>query len=341
MPVFLYGVGALVFAIGVASIGFGIPNNEFGIGNTLIVAGVTAAVGGLIVVGLGVVVAQLQRIAEALGTRAPVRASRQFEPFEPAAAQPQAGAGRVPFPPRPKSEAKPEPKPEPKPEIRPEPAAETAPRDQFAPASRMEPPAPPSAPIRERVSDYFAPHLPNPDEPPVTVADEVHLSPLHPAAPPPAFFRTPEPPASRTPGPAADRDEHVTPAPSRPPHTYFDAMWPAEPKAPEPKPAEPKPTEFSWPDAKRGDQGQGKTQPATEPRADDDMHEAVTGHRPAEPAELPEEEEPRAVAILKSGVVDGMGYTLYVDGSIEAELPQGTLRFASINELRSHLEKTT
>ena len=38
-------------------------------------------------------------------------------------------------------------------------------------------------------------------------------------------------------------------------------------------------------------------------------------------------------------VVDGMGYTLYVDGSIEAELPQGTLRFASINELRSHLEK--
>ena len=50
---------------------------------------------------------------------------------------------------------------------------------------------------------------------------------------------------------------------------------------------------------------------------------------------------PRNVAILKSGVVDGMGYTLYVDGSIEAELPQGTLRFASINELRSHLEKTS
>ena len=49
--------------------------------------------------------------------------------------------------------------------------------------------------------------------------------------------------------------------------------------------------------------------------------------------------EPRAVAILKSGVVDGMGYTLYVDGSIEAELPQGILRFASINDLRGHLEK--
>jgi len=50
-------------------------------------------------------------------------------------------------------------------------------------------------------------------------------------------------------------------------------------------------------------------------------------------------EPPRAVAILKSGVVDGMGYTLYVDGSIEAELPQGTLRFSSINDLRHYLEK--
>jgi hypothetical protein len=56
-------------------------------------------------------------------------------------------------------------------------------------------------------------------------------------------------------------------------------------------------------------------------------------------AEEPREEDVQPVAVLKSGVVDGMGYTLYVDGSIEAELPDGTLRFASINELRAHLEK--
>jgi hypothetical protein len=43
--------------------------------------------------------------------------------------------------------------------------------------------------------------------------------------------------------------------------------------------------------------------------------------------------------VLKSGVVDGMGYTLYVDGSIEAELPEGPVRFASIHELREHLQK--
>jgi hypothetical protein len=45
------------------------------------------------------------------------------------------------------------------------------------------------------------------------------------------------------------------------------------------------------------------------------------------------------VAILKSGVIDGMGYTLYTDGSIEAQLAEGVVRFASIDELRVHLEK--
>ena len=66
---------------------------------------------------------------------------------------------------------------------------------------------------------------------------------------------------------------------------------------------------------------------------------AAPSARALEPAVPHSDSETRTVAILKSGVVDGMGYTLYVDGSIEAELPQGTLRFASINELRSHLEK--
>jgi hypothetical protein len=50
-------------------------------------------------------------------------------------------------------------------------------------------------------------------------------------------------------------------------------------------------------------------------------------------------EPPRAPSgILKSGVVDGMAYTLYADGSIEAQLPQGTVRFGSIAELRAHIE---
>jgi hypothetical protein len=44
------------------------------------------------------------------------------------------------------------------------------------------------------------------------------------------------------------------------------------------------------------------------------------------------------VSVLKSGVVDGMAYTLYSDGSIEAQLPQGTMRFGSITALRNHIE---
>ncbi|MFY9990229.1 MAG: hypothetical protein WAL40_04190, partial [Rhodoplanes sp.] len=45
------------------------------------------------------------------------------------------------------------------------------------------------------------------------------------------------------------------------------------------------------------------------------------------------------VEIIKSGSVDGMSYTLYSDGSIDAEFPDGKLRFASIDELRRHLEE--
>ena len=32
-----------------------------------------------------------------------------------------------------------------------------------------------------------------------------------------------------------------------------------------------------------------------------------------------------------------MAYTLYTDGSIEAELAHGTVKFASIDELRAYL----
>jgi hypothetical protein len=46
------------------------------------------------------------------------------------------------------------------------------------------------------------------------------------------------------------------------------------------------------------------------------------------------------ISVLKSGVVNGMPYTLYSDGSIEARLPEGTLRFGSISELRNHIEQS-
>jgi hypothetical protein len=62
---------------------------------------------------------------------------------------------------------------------------------------------------------------------------------------------------------------------------------------------------------------------------------------PDRPAAPPREEPPPAAAVMvvKSGVVDGMAYSLYSDGSIEAQMPEGMMRFASIEELRAHLDQ--
>lgn len=49
--------------------------------------------------------------------------------------------------------------------------------------------------------------------------------------------------------------------------------------------------------------------------------------------------EPPEVSVVKSGVVDSMAYSLYSDGSIEAQLPEGMVRFESIDELREHLNR--
>jgi hypothetical protein len=48
----------------------------------------------------------------------------------------------------------------------------------------------------------------------------------------------------------------------------------------------------------------------------------------------------RSSTVVRSGIIGGMAYTLYTDGSIEAELPIGTVRFASIEELQEHVNQT-
>jgi hypothetical protein len=95
------------------------------------------------------------------------------------------------------------------------------------------------------------------------------------------------------------------------------------------------PFETLWPSGKR---------PAKAPPAGMESKPAAaeTETRTSEHSDLQkphEAAEAHAVSILKSGVIDEMAYTLYSDGSIEAELPQGTMRFGSITELRAYLEK--
>ena len=55
--------------------------------------------------------------------------------------------------------------------------------------------------------------------------------------------------------------------------------------------------------------------------------------------EIDRRNEATSVSVVKSGVVDAMAYSLYSDGSIEAQMPEGMVRFESIDELRAHLDQ--
>ncbi|MEX2129766.1 MAG: hypothetical protein WD871_16225 [Xanthobacteraceae bacterium] len=61
--------------------------------------------------------------------------------------------------------------------------------------------------------------------------------------------------------------------------------------------------------------------------------------RPAAPS-TGAERSSAETTVVRSGVIGGMAYTLYADGSIEAELPIGTVRFGSIAELQDHVLRT-
>jgi len=296
MAVLLFSVGTLALVAGLVMVGFGIPINEFSFGNTLISAGTTAAVGGLIIIALGVAVGQLRRIAESLAGDLPARYTQPMDlvgatgTSSPATGIPD----HIPNPSRPKSET------------------------PFRKMGSL-PGAPTNAASDDDYDRFAAPTLPNPEEAPMAVEDEISLSPPQPSggSAPTADVRSPagrgqEPATSWKPSAASTPPVGSPPRPLQP--AKFDAMWPAEAKSPRSSVSD---------DAKPSSAPARETFPPVPKRPE------------------PEAQKPRAVAILKSGVVDGMGYTLYVDGSIEAELPQGTLRFASINELRSHLEKNS
>lgn len=66
----------------------------------------------------------------------------------------------------------------------------------------------------------------------------------------------------------------------------------------------------------------------------------MTSASEAAAAEPARPELPPGVTVMKSGVVDGMAYTLYSDGSIEAQFAgESPIRFASFDALRAHVEQ--
>jgi hypothetical protein len=117
-----------------------------------------------------------------------------------------------------------------------------------------------------------------------------------------------------------------------PPDLLSSDLRSSPPAVPPVEPAEPPRASFeeTWPKAERA-------KPSETPL------QRRGGRTPPAPAEAnggpPRTEDQPAVTVLKSGVVDGMAYSLYSDGSIEAQMPEGMMRFASIDELRAHLDQ--
>lgn len=97
--------------------------------------------------------------------------------------------------------------------------------------------------------------------------------------------------------------------------------------------------EHTWPKLDRPRRGD-PTPPRRSGRSASTFAEPAAGRAEAEshaPSGQSDSQPP--VTVLKSGVVDGMAYSLYSDGSIEAQMPEGMMRFASIDELRAHLDQ--
>jgi hypothetical protein len=304
MIIVLQVVGALAALIGVVTIGIGIPVKEFSFGNTLIVAGTVGLCTGLILLGLSVVAMELRLVARRL-------ASGNSRP----AAEPRA---------RPTLPAFPAPGP-----------AAAAPGDA-GPAFSQPPPIVPQA------------------EPPGVPAAPWHEDPAGRARPPDVSAD----PEQAAPAPAQKprrnlmfqssvRKDRERPGAS----ADFRAQPPMAPPVAEM--GEPRPANFedAWP---RPDRPRAAERNADRPadRAGELPPQRRAGRPPPSPAEpnppsataerappARTEEPPAGVTVLKSGVVDGMAYSLYSDGSIEAQMPEGMMRFASIDELRAHLDQ--
>jgi hypothetical protein len=354
MSFLLLAVGLMTAAVGLVTIGFGIPINAFSLGNTLIISGTIAVATGLILIGLALVLGQLRRIAETLRTK-PLPRSAAAESVE----APQVAAPHVPAPMAPAHFQPPmsepmalEPPPSPRMPV------PRAPEPRF-PATANEPPGPldwlraktkPSAAAMPAVQ----PPLPMVEPPMVELTDEAPLSPRPPqrqAMPP--MEPSLEPKVWSPNRDAGGRDQATMeprvapraeqPMPRATPQVEppkdkerFDLVWPDRGSAPS-VPAEPKVEARAEPDV----EPQIEAKPALEmplppiPARPRETRPATERRMP----EMPRKPMERGPAILKSGVIDGMPYTLYADGSIEAQLPQGMVKFASVDALRAHLEK--
>jgi hypothetical protein len=310
MAVILLVLGILATGAGIVTIGFGIPISEFTLGNTLIVSGTIALSAGLILIGLAAAVGQLTQIAQALRPRAGSRPGRAPDAVEqqvaPASTRPVQGKAPILAPPKADLRV-----PEPPVRVPDPPVAEPVPDFSATAIERLRS----SLGRADRKAGEAAD------------AEEVPFAPAVPAQ------------AGRAGGSLGVAANGAAPTASggsvdalkKPrldflfrskspaaPTQSFDKVWPQ-------------------PGARQSDARSAED--AAEPPESGEARTPI--QRPPPPDAAAEPDEFRPPAILKSGVVDGMAYTLYADGSIEAQLPQGTVRFGSIAELRAHIENNS
>lgn len=341
MYLFLLAFGTVLSLAGVilAASGISIHDHTFDAG--VMTAGTVAVVGGLLLVGLGVALRVLQRIEQALEMRPPVPREATLEPVvAAAAAETPSETTRGPFPVR------------------------ISRHVQTADVSE-------SAPFAEKHTDELPLKFPKVARA-GPAADDIEPSKLplsataHDAEERPresagALFsralrgRNGAAPAPR-PSPRLDSSARAPLSTQRPVGPTFDALWPKGSRrsaraqsaaAPELSaaahlPSAPERAAPEFDQAAMAQESVAQEEPA--------IHEAAVSAAPREravaalPAVAPDAqpaEAPEPITVLKSGIVDGMAYTLYSDGSIEAQLPQGMLRFGSISELRAHIEQDT
>ncbi len=297
----VFGGVLTVAGLALAASGLSIHDHVFDM--SIVTPGIVSAVGGLALIGLGMALRVLQRIEHALAARQMPRVTRPSEAAEPAIlTQRLDPATRIPLP------------------------ARTASRWQPASAAA----AVPAAADEKRLEDLPDKVAENsPRKSPVVVRVEtaaiveemdVALSQAVPSSVDEAVSQFDKLRAARrkngaTPGRITPRLDATARSPlltDRPKGPAFETLWPKGSRPTQATPAQ----EAAAP---------AELEAANEP-----------------PAEAPQTAAPNTneVSVLKSGVVDGMAYTLYSDGSIEADLPQGALRFGSITELRNHIEQS-
>jgi hypothetical protein len=297
-------LGTVITAAGLAfaASGLSIQNHSFDAAS--VTPGIIAVIGGCILIGLAFVVRALLRVERALNMRAMLRqpAGAAAHGTEAASA---AEPARIPFP------AKPKPATQPAAVAAAAAARLTAAEaqpatgapEQIPPPERLE-----STPIAGETVSLSSTASNRPDEDPENnhgVAVKAN-----------GAGNTANVVRVASGGRASRRPQPLH-------NTPFDALWPKARTAASA--------------AQAGAAAQAAPQPQPQPAEDPEASGQRTA--PALAAAPASQAAPVALSILKSGVVEGMAYTLYSDGSIEAELPGGTVRFRSIAELRNHIEQ--